>query len=89
MFTPPFRVVINNLNRKNNVLEVEVTNTSANRIRDLDQRGVQWQNFHDINFVNLNYKRFDASNWPVADSGLLGPVTLTRLVAVPKDAKTN
>ena len=26
--------------------------------------------------VNIAYKPFDASNWPVFDSGLLGPVTL-------------
>jgi hypothetical protein len=55
---------------------------SANRIRDLDRRGVQWQSFHDINFVNLNYQKFDAANWPVADSGLLGPVALTLVQAV-------
>ncbi|MEY4387935.1 MAG: hypothetical protein RLY20_3218 [Verrucomicrobiota bacterium] len=77
LFTPPFRVVVDNLKAKDNLLKVEVTSTSANRIRDLDRRGVKWQNFHDINFVNLNYKKFDASNWPLADAGLLGPVTLT------------
>ena len=60
-----------------NLLEIEVTNLSANRIRDLDIRKVKWQIFHDINFVNHNYKRFDASKWPLIPSGLLGPVTLT------------
>ena len=73
----PFRVVVNNLKPKDNLLEVEVTNVSANRIRDLDRRGVAWKIFNDINFVNINYKPFDASNWPLTDSGLLGPVTLT------------
>jgi len=76
LFTPPFRVMVDNLKAKGNVLEVQVTSTSANRIRDLDRRGVKWQNFYDINFVNLNYKKFDASDWPLADEGLLGPVTL-------------
>ena len=80
LFTPPFRVLVDNLKAKGNVLEVEVTSTSANRIRDLDRRGVKWQNFHDINFVNLNYKKFDASDWPLADEGLLGPVTLQPVV---------
>lgn len=79
LFTPPFRVRVDHLKPSDNELEVEVTNTSANRIRDLDRRGVPWQNFHNINFVNLNYQKFDASDWPVADSGLLGPVTLTAL----------
>jgi alpha-L-rhamnosidase len=77
LFTPPFRVVADKLRPKDNVLEVEVTNVSANRIRDLDRRGVVWRNFRDINFVNLNYRPFDASNWPLTDSGLIGPVTLT------------
>ena len=54
-----------------------MTNVSANRIRDLDRLGVNWKNFHDINFVNLGYKPFDASDWTLTDSGLLGPVTLT------------
>lgn len=77
LITPPFRVVVTNLKPKQNLLEVEVTNVSANRIRDLDRRGVKWKNFHDINFVSIDYHPFDASNWPLTDSGLLGPVTLT------------
>ena len=60
-----------------NLLEIEVTNLSANRIRDLDQRKVKWKVFQDINFVNHNYRKFDASKWPLTPSGLLGPVTLT------------
>ncbi|HET7625282.1 MAG TPA: glycosyl hydrolase [Verrucomicrobiae bacterium] len=81
LITPPFRIEVKNLKPKENVLEVEVTNVSANRIRDLDRRGVNWKYFHDINFVDINYHRFDASNWPLTDSGLLGPVTLTPLAA--------
>ena len=73
---PPFRVAVDALKPKGNALEVEVTNVSANRIRDLDRRGMKWRNFYDINFVNINYKPFDASNWPLAESGLLGPVLL-------------
>jgi hypothetical protein len=77
LFTPPFRVVVDNLKPTGNQLEVEVVSTSANRIRDLDRRGVKWQNFYDINFVNQDYRPFNAANWPLADAGLLGPVTLT------------
>ena len=76
---PPFRVIASNLKPRGNVLEVEVTNVSANRIRDLDRRGVNWKYFYDINFVDLDYKPFNAAAWPLADSGLLGPVTLTAL----------
>jgi len=78
---PPFRVLVDQLKPQGNVLEVEVTNVSANRIRDLDRRKVPWKVFHDINFVNLKYRPFDASDWPLLDSGLLGPVTLTRAEA--------
>jgi hypothetical protein len=81
VFTPPFRINVDNLKRHGNVLEIEVTNVSANRIRDLDQRHVNWKNFRDINFVNINYRPFDASTWPLTDSGLLGPVMLTPLTA--------
>jgi hypothetical protein len=59
-----------------NKLEIEVTNLGANRIRDLDRRKVEWKKFHEINYVNIDYRAFDASNWPLMDSGLLGPVKL-------------
>jgi hypothetical protein len=77
LIMPPFRVVVDNLKPTGNTLEVEVTSVAANRIRDLDRRGVQWKIFKDINIVNVDYKPFDASNWPLTDCGLLGPVTLT------------
>jgi hypothetical protein len=72
----PYRVHVDSLRKTGNVLEVEVTNLSANRIRDLDRRGVAWRKFHNINFVNIDYRPFDASEWPLRPSGLLGPVTL-------------
>jgi hypothetical protein len=58
------------------MLEVEVTNLSANRIADMDRREVNWKKFYEINFVNIGYRKFDASGWPAMDSGLLGPVRL-------------
>jgi len=78
LFAPPFHVDFDPalLKPEGNVLEVYVTNVSANRIRDLDRRGVEWRKFHNINFVNLNYKPFDASQWPIRESGLLGPVKM-------------
>ncbi len=59
-----------------NELEVEITNLMANRIADMDRRGVEWRKFYDINFVNIQYKPFDASGWEPMPSGLLGPVRL-------------
>jgi hypothetical protein len=81
VIAPPFGVVVDNLKPTGNKLEVEVTNVSANRIRDLDRRHLPWKYFGDINVVNVNYRPFDASNWPLADSGLLGPVTLTPIAS--------
>lgn len=65
-----------------NRLEVEVTNLAANRIADLDRRGVRWKSFYDINIVNRQYRPLDASTWPPFDSGLLGPVSLQALQRV-------
>ncbi|NND08521.1 MAG: hypothetical protein HKN87_19245 [Saprospiraceae bacterium] len=76
----PFQFVLTGLQPKDNLLEVHVTNLAANRIRDLDRREVVWKNFYDINFVNIDYEKFDASNWPVRSAGLLGPVTLQPMV---------
>ena len=81
LIAPPFGVVVDNLKPTGNTVEIEVTNVSANRIRDLDRRHVKWKFFGDIGIVDLNYQKFDASNWPLTDSGLLGPVTFTSLVA--------
>ncbi|MHB1036591.1 MAG: glycosyl hydrolase [Pirellulales bacterium] len=73
----PYRIAVGELLRPgHNTLKIEVTNLAANRIADLDRRKVPWKNFHEINFVNLDYKPFDASQWPPRDSGLLGPVQL-------------
>jgi hypothetical protein len=59
-----------------NVIEIDVTNLAANRIRDMDRRGVPWKIMRDINIVDINYKPFDASAWSLTPSGLLGPVRL-------------
>ena len=82
-----------------NVLELDVTNLAANRIRDMDgandpkpdaseaekaahpPRKANWKIMREINFVNINYRPFDASGWALTPSGLLGPVTLTPLRA--------
>jgi hypothetical protein len=79
-FMHPYRLSIPPalIRPQNNLLEIEVTNLAANRIRDLDRRKVEWRVFHDINLVSIAYRPFDASAWPVFDSGLLGPVTVRR-----------
>ncbi len=73
----PFRLDISELLEEGqNEISIEVTNLSANRIRDIDTRGIEWRKFYDINFVSHLYEPFDASIWPLKPSGLLGPVKL-------------
>jgi hypothetical protein len=81
LWSLPFRTRIEAkyLKPGRNTLAIEVTNLAANRIRDLDKRGVKWANFYDANIVNVNYKKMDAKSWPIMPAGLLGPITLTPL----------
>lgn len=54
----------------NNTLRIEVTNLPANRIADLDRKGVKWRKFNEINFVKLYYKEGDYTDWKPVASGL-------------------
>jgi hypothetical protein len=72
----PFSSAFTNLKSKGNILEIEVTNLSANYMRLRDQQKPDWKKFYDINIVDITYKKFDASKWEPMPSGLLGPVTL-------------
>ena len=84
LWSQPFSANVGGLlHQGENLLEIEVTNTAANRIRDLDLRQVDWKRFYEINFVDRSYAPFDASGWGLRDSGLLGPVTLVPLVCAP------
>lgn len=71
--------------KTDNVLEIKVANSMANRIIDLDKRGVVWKKFNNTNFpARLAQNRgadnlFDASHWEPRISGLVGPVIFTEL----------
>jgi hypothetical protein len=62
-----------------------VTNLSANRLADLDRRGVPWKKFYNVNYpARFPDNRgpdglFSAAAWTPLESGLLGPVRLTPL----------
>ncbi|MEN9958895.1 MAG: hypothetical protein RLZZ474_1139 [Bacteroidota bacterium] len=58
--------------QEKNHIELEVMNVSANRIRQMDRAKFNWKNFYEINFVNIQYKPFDASTWAVTPSGISG-----------------
>jgi hypothetical protein len=81
---PKYQLVINASKLKNrNELEVRVCNLMANRIIDLDRRGVNYKKFYNINFAARRREDvgkdglFTAAKWEPVESGLLGPVTLT------------
>ena len=77
VWSVPFKVRVGSfLKPGRNRLEIDVTNVAANRIRDMDRRGVNWKIMHEINFVNILYLPFDASDWELEASGLLGPIQL-------------
>ena len=61
-----------------NEIRIEVTNLPANRIADMDRRGVPWRKFHDINVVDIHYKHTTYEGWAPVPSGLAGRVVLRR-----------
>ena len=79
LWSLPFKVRLEGLKVRGNVLEIEVTNLASNRIRDLDVRKVPWKIMREINLVSVKYRPFDASGWEIEPAGLLGPVTLVPL----------
>jgi hypothetical protein len=86
LFGKPFRVRIPAANlRDHNELEIDVANLMANRIADLDRRGVAWKRFYNVNFAPRRGENrgpggvFTAAAWKPLPSGLTGPVTLTPL----------
>ena len=80
LWSLPFKMEIGRyLQTGENTIVVEVANLMANRIRYMDQHKIEWRKYHEINFVNINYKEFDASGWKVQPSGLEGPVTITEM----------
>ena len=76
----PFTVKIGEyLKSGTNSLEIDVTNLPANRIRDYDNRGVNWRIFKDINIVSVFYRDIRFNSWRVSPSGLTSEVTITPL----------
>ena len=59
-----------------NEIRIEVTNLPANRIADMDRRGVKWRKMEEINVVDINYGRTTYDQWPPVPSGLNSGVKL-------------
>jgi hypothetical protein len=77
MWSIPFQLRVGALLKPGkNEIRIEVANLMANRIKYMDEQKIPWRRYHEINFVNINYKDFDASGWNLQPSGLIGPVVL-------------
>ena len=73
----PFRINIGKyIQEGTNIIELEVTNLTANRIADYDKREVKWRIFKEINFVDLNYRVTGYAHWETMPSSLNSPVKL-------------
>jgi hypothetical protein len=92
---PPWRITLDSgALQETNTLDVFVTNLAANRIADLDRRGVRWKKFYNTNFPARRPENvgpdglFSAAQWAPRNSGLLGPVMLQPLAPLdPASAK--
>ena len=83
---PVFSCKVNSADlNADNIIEIKVSNSMANRIIYLDRRHVLWKKFNNTNFpAKLPENRgedmlFNASKWKPRVSGLEGPVTLTAI----------
>ena len=68
----------NTLKKGVNTIRIEVTNLPANRIADLDRKGVKWRKMNEINVVDINYKKTLYDNWEPMPSGLNSQVKLVK-----------
>lgn len=60
-----------------NTLRIEVTNLPANKIRDMDRRGMVWRIFEDINMSTISSQEY--ASWATVTSGLASVVRLIPL----------
>ena len=68
----------NTLKKGMNEIRIEVTNLPANRIADLDRKGIKWRKMEEINVVDINYKKTTYDQWEPVKSGLNGIVRLIK-----------
>ena len=83
LIMPPYRIevpqgVLKGPKVEDNEIALDVCERAANRIREMDRKGVKWKTFSDINMVDIHYHPFDASKWPVMPHGVKGPIRIYR-----------
>jgi hypothetical protein len=85
---PDFQVIIDKKElKRQNSLEIKVSNLMANRIAYMDRNNIEWKKFYNANIaarIRENSKNgiFDASSWKPRESGLIGLVTIAPLKLV-------
>lgn len=79
LWSNPFELDFKELSPGNHTLELKITNLGANRVRAKEKRGEVWTIFNEINMVNKDYQKWDASVWDITPSGLLTPPKLIPL----------
>lgn len=89
LFNAPYSIEIpGNLLKGNDELKIRVSNLMANRIADLDKKGIAWRKFYNTNFNAREKKnrgedgKFTAGSWQPKDSGICGAATLIPLTTV-------
>jgi hypothetical protein len=82
LWANPFEIRLENLKETGNILKIEVTNLSANRIRAMEMAGEEWKIFYEINMVDKDYKKFDATLWKPMPSGIIGEIEIQRLMKI-------
>jgi hypothetical protein len=70
----------NTLKAGDNEIRIEVTNLPANRISELDRKGVKWRKMEEINVVDINYKKTLYDQWEPTPSGLGSKIQLIKLL---------
>ena len=78
VWSVPYVLKLRNLKVGNNDLRIEVTNLPANRISDMDRRGVPWRKFENINVVDIHYEHTTYEHWEPMPSGLNSTVKLVK-----------
>ncbi len=68
----------NTLKKGDNEIRIEVTNLPANRIAEMDRKGIKWRKMEEINVVDINYKNTTYDQWQPVKSGLSSTVSLIK-----------
>ncbi|MCX2680304.1 glycosyl hydrolase [Galbibacter sp. EGI 63066] len=85
LWSVPYQLKTSLFKKGENTLKIQVTNLPANRIKALESSGKEWKIFHEINMVNKDYQKFDATQWKDTPSGLLTPVVIQPLNVMNKN----